>query len=94
MYSFRSSLAAAAFAGTIGAAAFAPAAQAEANCDWYARLALRQQQQNELKKCGFSGPEWSSELRAHANWCATVGPHEWKNEARKREQMLARCGKK
>jgi hypothetical protein len=67
-------------------------AAAQANCDWYAKTALRQQQDNEQKKCGFSGPGWSSDLRAHLTWCA-AHPDQWKAEAQRREQQLASCKK-
>lgn len=67
-------------------------ASAQANCDWYAKTALKQQQENEQKKCGFTGNGWSSDLKAHATWCA-ANPDQWKAEAQRREQMLATCKK-
>ena len=77
----------------LGLAACSPlAALAQTvNCSWYADTALRQQQQNEQRKCGFKGPEWSSSKQAHLTWCATQAPDRWKSEAQKREQMLAGC---
>ena len=65
---------------------------AQANCDWYAKTALKQQQENEQRKCGFSGPNWSSDLRAHMAWCAS-NPDQWKSEAQRREQQLSTCKK-
>jgi len=70
------------------------AAGAQANCEMYGRLALKQMQENEQKKCGFKGPEWSGDLRAHVAWCGTVGPDQWKVQLQKREQALAACGRK
>ena len=71
-----------------------PAARAQApNCGWYADTALKQQQQNELRKCGFQGAEWSSSRQAHLAWCGTQPPDRWKAQAQKREQMLAGCKK-
>lgn len=67
---------------------------AQSNCQWYAATALKQQQQNEKLKCGFTGPEWHSELPRHNAWCAQVPPDVWKASARKRDQMLADCAKK
>ena len=32
---------------------------ASANCDWYVKTALEQQQRNLKLKCGFAGAEWS-----------------------------------
>ena len=72
-----------------GAPAFA-----QASCDLYGKLALKQMQENEQKKCGFKGPEWNSDLKAHIMWCGTVGPDQWKIQLQKREQALAACGKK
>ena len=43
-------------------------------------------------KCGFTGPEWSSDLRAHMAWCASVPPDVWKKSAQSRDQQLAACG--
>ncbi len=68
-------------------------ASAQANCDWYAKTSLQQQQENEQKKCGFSGPTWSTDLKAHMTWCTTANPDLWKAEAQKRQQMLTGCRK-
>jgi hypothetical protein len=78
--------------GLVTAGSSAALAQA-ANCTWYADTALKQQQQNEYRKCGFLGSEWSSNKQAHLSWCATQPPDRWKAEAQKREQMLAGCKK-
>ena len=73
-------------------AATTPAA-AQANCATYAKLALQQQRENEQKSCKFDGPSWSSDLRKHQAWCASVGPDLWKAELQKRAKMLAeQCG--
>jgi len=71
--------------------ATSPAAGQTADCTWYAATSLKQQQQNEQRKCGFEGPEWSGSRQAHLTWCATQPPDSWKAVARKREQMLAGC---
>jgi len=62
-----------------------------ASCNWYADTALKQQQQNEHRKCGFTGPEWSPSRQSHVSWCATQVPDNWKAMAQKREQMLTGC---
>lgn len=72
----------------------APQSHAQTSCDWYAKTALKQQQENEQKKCGLSGAEWSSDLKAHMTWCASVAPDAWKAAAQKRDQALATCAKK
>jgi hypothetical protein len=76
----------------LGAGVCAPApASAQANCDMYGRLALQQMQQNAQQKCNLAGPEWSTDLKAHMTWCASVGPEQWKLQLQKREQALATC---
>lgn len=69
----------------------AGAARAQPTCDWYAKTALKQQRENEHRKCGLKGPEWSSDFKAHLAWCATVAPDVWKKSAQKRDQELAAC---
>lgn len=76
---------------TVGGIALA---QAQGNCDWYAKTAVRQQQLNEDKRCGFTGEAWHKDLAAHAKWCAGVAPDFWKSEAQKRNQQLESCQKK
>ena len=69
----------------------AHAAGAETNCDWYAKTALKQQQQNQEKSCGFNGPAWSTDFQAHTKWCATAGFDLLKLETQKRDQQLTGC---
>lgn len=69
-------------------------AQAQSNCDWYAKTALKQQKDNEDRKCGLKGEAWHSDMKAHLAWCAGVAPDVWKSQAQKREQELAGCAKK
>ena len=70
------------------------ASAASANCDWYVKTALEQQQRNLKLKCGFSGAEWSVDKGAHATWCASVGPDVSKASAQKREAALTQCAAK
>ena len=70
------------------------ASAASANCDWYVKTALEQQQRNLKLKCGFSGAEWSVDKGAHTAWCASVGPDTSKASAQKREAQLATCAAK
>jgi hypothetical protein len=86
---FAAGLAALAAAAVLPHAALAQAAA----CNWYADTALKQQQQNQLKKCGFKGPEWHFDRQAHLTWCATQTPDKWKAEAQRRAQLLSGCGK-
>ncbi|MEL7302463.1 MAG: hypothetical protein AAGJ53_02085 [Pseudomonadota bacterium] len=80
-----------AVASAIAGLSFASAAQAQSNCATYGKLALKQQRENVQNKCGFSGPSWSPDLRAHVTWCATVGPDQWKTELQKRAEALTKC---
>jgi hypothetical protein len=73
----------------------APASSfAQTNCDWYGATALKQQQQNEKLKCGFTGADWSPDLKAHIAWCGNVAPDVWKAAAQRRDQQLSRCAHK
>ena len=78
-------------AAALGAASLAPAANAQANCDNYGKLSLQQQKENETLKCGFTGPEWISDLKALVAWCGGVGPDQWKAQLQQRAQKLAAC---
>lgn len=69
-------------------------ADAQANCQWYGTTALKQQQENERLKCGFAGQSWSSDLKSHIAWCASVAPDVWRGQAQKRDQELAACATK
>ena len=66
-------------------------APALANCDWYVKTALEQQQRNLKLKCGLAGAEWSVDKGAHAAWCASVGPDVSRASAQKREAALGQC---
>jgi hypothetical protein len=74
-----------------GALALQPAV-AQANCDWYVKTSLTQQQRNMTKKCGFTGSEWSTDKETHQNFCANVGPDASRKTAQKREKALKECG--
>ena len=79
-------------AGTIAAVALAPvAAMAQGGCDWYVKTSLKQQTQNTTKKCGFTGPEWSTKLADHKKYCASVPPAVWKKVVLARKAKLATC---
>ncbi|WP_439543646.1 hypothetical protein [Hyphomicrobium sp.] len=77
-----------------GAIALSPGARAQANCDMYGKLAMQQQQENAEHKCGFSGPQWSPDMKAHISWCGGVGPDQWKAELQARQQKLDACKSK
>jgi hypothetical protein len=79
-------------AAAAGVFASNASANSEANCDWYAKTALKQQQENEQKKCGFTGPNWTNDLKAHTAWCI-ANPDQFRAEAQRRDQQLATCKK-
>ncbi|MBS0240899.1 MAG: hypothetical protein JSS20_01895 [Proteobacteria bacterium] len=81
-------------AGVLLAASPHREANAQSSCDWYAKLALRQAQINDEKKCGLAGAAWHKDLAAHLKWCQGVAPDVWKAEAQKRNQQLDACGSK
>lgn len=82
-----------AFAGVFAVMVGMSGVRAQDSCATYGRLALKQMQENEQKKCGLKGPEWSMDLKAHVDWCATVSADQWKAQIQKREQALASCKK-
>lgn len=81
-------------AGCLASSVWSAPASAQSTCDWYARTAVKQQQENEQKKCGFKGPDWSSDVKAHATWCAGVPADVWRELAQKRDRDLASCVRK
>ena len=68
-----------------------PPAAAQANCEMYGKLAVQQQQQNEERRCGLTGDEWSTDLKRHVDWCGGVAPDRWRVELQKRQQALDAC---
>lgn len=81
-------------AALAGAAVLSTGAHAAANCDMYAKLAMQQQQEAAESKCGFTGPQWSPDMKAHISWCGGVGPDQWKAELQARQQKLDACKSK
>ncbi len=78
----------------LAAVVMAPSlASAQGSCKWYAATSLKQQQENERLKCGFKGPAWNSNLKAHMTWCNTVPPSVWKKSAQTRDKKLEECAK-
>lgn len=82
-----------AVAMSMSSVAVVPLANAQENCANYGYLALKQARENERRKCGFQGPRWTVDLKAHVAWCSTVGPQEWKTELRERAKALETCGR-
>lgn len=85
--------AALALATVMGLAATTSVVQAQTNCATYGNLALKQARESQQRKCGFKGPRWSTDLKAHVAWCGGVGPVDWQRELKKRASMLKQCGR-
>jgi len=66
-------------------------ANAGNNCKSYALSAAKQHKENEQRSCGFKGPDWSKDIKAHQKWCASVPPQMWRDMLKKRQEMLASC---
>jgi hypothetical protein len=62
-------------------------------CDKYAKDAVLQNQENLRIPCGFLGPKWSSDYKAHFNWCMSGNLSNTKSENTGRQQALAQCKK-
>lgn len=60
-------------------------------CDDYARLAVRQHEENLSLGCGFSGDRWQANHHNHFHWCIAVEPDESFLEMDARGMDLARC---
>ena len=61
------------------------------NCTRYALQSAKQQQTNIAKKCGFSGTEWSKNLRELKKWCNAASPDDRQSTMKKRTTALASC---
>lgn len=57
-------------------------------CREYAGLALKQNQENIQRRCGFSGPRWSSDFNGHYQWCLKVPQEFAESETRARREAL------
>ncbi|MCP5266926.1 MAG: hypothetical protein H6934_12490 [Burkholderiaceae bacterium] len=61
-------------------------------CRDYANTAVRQNQANLNRRCGFKGARWQSSFNVHYNWCRGVSPSAANGETQARNQQLAQCG--
>lgn len=60
-------------------------------CTQYARTAVRQNQLNERKKCGFTGNRWTNDYNGHYNWCMAVAENTSHQETQARKVFLDNC---
>lgn len=87
------SLAAAVTACLVSLTVLANPAEAQnrrAECNKYAREAVRQNEINERRDCGFDGSRWSDNRIAHFGWCM-IFPRQAEKESDVRDDMLAEC---
>lgn len=64
----------------------------EVICTGYAEQAAAQIEENRERGCGFLGPRWSPDSRAHYEWCLAAPLEEVRREAEARARALERCG--
>ena len=57
-------------------------------CREYANTAVRQNQENLKRRCGFTGPRWSSDFQGHFQWCLQVPEKMANTETRARNRAL------
>jgi len=60
----------------------------QSSCDEYARIAVRQNDQNMRRNCGFTGTRWSSNYNEHYQWCLFVPLQTSDSEMKAREEEL------
>ena len=61
-------------------------------CAAYADRAVRQNEENTRRSCGFSGPPWHGNYAAHNEWCLGAPRAAADAEKNARDAELARCG--
>ena len=65
------------------------AAQADVCSKLYLPGAVKLALDAAQRKCGFTGPEWSTDANVQLKWCMGVNADRWRNELPKRQKMLA-----
>lgn len=59
-------------------------------CNGYADTAVEQNDENDERDCGFSGPRWSDNRTNHFAWCMLF-PQRAEEEQRARQDQLREC---
>ena len=77
-----------AFVSIMGLSALSSGAFAQANCDIYAKRALKQAREYAQKKCGPVDARWGTNLNDHRTWCLSVGPAQWRGELKKSRRRI------
>ena len=60
-------------------------------CEAYAKSAVRQNEENVQRNCGFTGGSWHSDYDAHYRWCRSVSSKMAKSATRARNKSLDNC---
>lgn len=63
----------------------------DVRCADYAKSAVQQQEENIAKQCGYKGPEWNPEYKAHYDWCMTAPPEHVAAGTKMRADALQVC---
>lgn len=61
-------------------------------CAAYSDRAVRQNEENARRSCGYSGPRWHGNYAAHNEWCLGTPRATADTENNARDAELARCG--
>ncbi len=60
-------------------------------CRNYAKSAVKQNERNERRNCGFAGDRWHSNFEDHFRWCLDVERAAAESEANVRDDELRAC---
>jgi hypothetical protein len=60
-------------------------------CEYYANLAVQQNQTNVTKACGLTGARWHSNYDTHFRWCLSVEKSASDSEIRTRSNEIGPC---
>ena len=62
-----------------------------ASCELYARIASVQSDANDRYRCGFRGPQWTTDMGPHFRWCRFASRSDLARDQLFRSQQLQDC---
>ena len=62
-----------------------------ASCELYARIAAVQSDANDRYRCGFRGPQWTTDMAPHFRWCRWASRSDLSRDQAYRSQQLQDC---
>ncbi len=62
-----------------------------ASCELYSRIAQVQAESNDRFRCGFRGPQWSTDVGGHFRWCRYAPRSDLARDQMFRSQQLQNC---